>query len=524
MRKDIAEIIAKLHPLEKKVLPALEKATAFHEIVGVTGLQEVEVMRALQWLQNKGVLQLDEEIQELVELDENGKQYAEKGLPEKHFLNALEAAAGVSLQTIQELSRLDRDELTVSLGILKKKNAVAIQKEGKELVVSLTEEGKSLMVKEHPEERFLRSLQYPRDMQSLTAEEKGILSVLGQRRKLVKTTVVKLRSVQLTQLGKELLTNDFTVQFKDHITQEMLKTGEWKHAQFRHYDVTINVPPIAGGKRHIVSQAISYIKQIWLDMGFVEMTGAHVQMSYWDLDSLFVPQDHPARQMQDTFFLADSSGKGIARGKLPADYAKIQATHETGGKTGSSGWQQPWHKKEAEAVLLRTHTTVLSVLQLAELGKEQKLLAKKLPLKFFNVGRVFRNEALDWKHLFEFHQVDGIVIDPHANLKHLKAYLRQFFGKMGYPKIRMRPAYFPYTEPSLEVEAWHPKKQQWVELGGAGIFRPEVVVPFLGEDIPVLAWGLGLERIISDYYHLTDIRDLYRNDIQQLQNLRIWVK
>jgi phenylalanyl-tRNA synthetase alpha chain len=131
---------------------------------------------------------------------------------------------------------------------------------------------------------------------------------------------------------------------------------------------------------------------------------------------------------------------------------------------------------------------------------------------------------LDWKHLFEFHQVDGIVIDPDANVKHLKAYLRQFFGKMGYPKIRIRPAYFPYTEPSLEVEVWHPKKQQWIELGGAGIFRPEVVVPLLGHDVPVLAWGLGLERIISEYYRLTDIRDLYKNDIKQLQNMKLWVK
>lgn len=250
-----------------------------------------------------------------------------------------------------------------------------------------------------------------------------------------------------------------------------------------------------------------------------------VQTSYWDLDSLFVPQDHPARQMQDTFFLKDSEKqKAIAIGKLPHDFAKIKEVHETGGKTGSTGWQTSWQEKEAQKILLRTHTTVLSILKLAELGKDQKTLNKKLPLKFFNVGRVFRNEALDWKHLFEFHQIDGIVIDPNATLKNLKAYIRQFFGKMGYSQIRIRPAYFPYTEPSLEVEVFHPQKKQWVELGGAGIFRPEVVMPFLGSDIPVLAWGLGLERIISDYYHLTDIRDLYKNDMKQLQQMKIWMK
>lgn len=529
MRIDIENLIAKLHPLERKVLPALEKATAFHEIVSITGLQEVEVMRALQWLQNKNVLKITEEIREVVELDKNGTLYLERGLPEKQFLRALEGATvSLSFDQIQKNSGLDQNEMTLCIGLLKKRNLISIKKEGKELVVSLTDDGKKLFHKETDEEKFLKSLQFARDIRDITAQEKPLLQEFLQRKALIKIDVIKLRSVALTELGKTLLTYDYKKDFIDQITPEILQDASWKHKTFRHYDVTINVPAIAGGKRHPVSQAISYIKQIWLDMGFVEMNGPFVQTSYWDLDSLFVPQDHPARQMQDTFFLKDENGKAIALGKLPTDFAKIKEVHETGGKTGSSGWQTQWQEKEAQKVLLRTHTTMLSVLKLAELGKtfekNSKALSQKLPLKFFNVGRVFRNEALDWKHLFEFHQVDGIVIDPHATLKNLKAYLHQFFGKMGYSHIRIRPAYFPYTEPSLEVEFFHPQKKQWVELGGAGIFRPEVVIPFLGQDIPVLAWGLGLERIISDYYHLTDIRDLYKNDMKQLQQMKIWMK
>jgi phenylalanyl-tRNA synthetase alpha chain len=522
MRRDVNEIIAKLHPLERKVLPALQKATSLHEIVSVSGLQEVEVMRALQWLQNKGVLQLKQKIQELVEIDIHGKEYIEKGMPEKRFLKALKESNGLTFAQIQENAGISQQEVQVCIGLLKRQDAIDMKKDG-DLVVSLTDKGKEIMGHQTDEEKLLKSLEFPRETASLTDQENKAMEVLLQRPKLVKVTVLKLRSITLTAVGKELVHGDLGAAFAERLTQDMLKDGSWKDKKFRHYDVTINVPEVAGGKRHIVSQANQYIKKIWLDMGFVEMTGNMLHTSYWDLDALFVPQDHPARQMQDTFYIKDETGKDIAQGKIPVNHKAVKEMHEHGGETGSAGWGTAWHKKEAEKVLLRTHTTVLSAQKLAELGKDKDLM-KKLPMKFFALGKVFRNEALDWKHLFEFYQVDGIVIDPDANLRNLKAYLRQFFGKMGFPKVRMRPAYFPYTEPSLEVEVWHPKKQQWVELGGAGIFRPEVVVPLLGVDIPVLAWGLGPGRIIGEYWKLTDIRDLYRNDMKQSQDFRMWVR
>jgi phenylalanyl-tRNA synthetase alpha chain len=219
--------------------------------------------------------------------------------------------------------------------------------------------------------------------------------------------------------------------------------------------------------------------------------------------------------MQDTFYLG---AEAIEKGKLPKIHKAVKETHESGGKTGSLGWQAPWSEEEARKLLLRTHTTVLSAQTLARLQPED------IPAKFFSVGKVFRNEALDWKHLFEFYQVEGIVVDPDATLKHLKGYLRIFFGKMGYPDVRMRPGHFPYTEPSVEVDVLHPIKKEWVELGGAGIFRPEVVVPLLGKDVPVLAWGLGMARIVPGYFGMTDIRDIYRNDLKQLRELKAWMR
>ena len=244
-----------------------------------------------------------------------------------------------------------------------------------------------------------------------------------------------------------------------------------------------------------------------MDLGFEEIYGDHVHTAFWDMDALFVPQDHPAREMQDTFYLEH-------KGDLPKIYKKIKEAHEKGGDTGSTGYKYKWSEEEASKVLLRTHTTVLSAIEIAKLKKED------LPKKFFSVNKVYRNEALDWKHLFEFYQVEGIVIDPNANFRHLLGYLKNYYNKLGYEKVRVRPAHFPYTEPSVEVEVYHPIKKQWVELGGAGIFRPEVVEPLLGFECPVLAWGQGFERGIAEILKITDIREIYNNDLKNLREFK----
>ncbi|MDP7323742.1 MAG: phenylalanine--tRNA ligase subunit alpha, partial [Candidatus Woesearchaeota archaeon] len=250
------------------------------------------------------------------------------------------------------------------------------------------------------------------------------------------------------------------------------------------------------------------------EMGFEEQRGDLVQTAFWDLDALYVPQDHPARQMQDTFYLKDPEF-----GKLPKEIVKkVKAAHMNGGTTGSKGYGTDWSEEEAKRNLLITHDTFLSGRVLAGLNKDD------LPKKTFQIMKVFRNEVLDWKHLFEFYQIGGIVIDEHANFRNLLGYLKQFFKKMGYEDVRLRPAHFPYTEPSCEIEVFHPGKKQWIELGGSGVFRPELVKPLLGIDVPVLAWGLGLERILTDYYGIKDSRDFYKNDIKQLKEFKMFMK
>jgi phenylalanyl-tRNA synthetase alpha chain len=508
---NLDKLAQSLHPLERKVLPVLDKHATVPAICAATGLKDVEVVRALQWLENRAAIRVETATHDLVALDSNGVLYQKQGLPERRFLQAV-AEKELTLSKIAEKAKLSSEELNICLGVLRK-NALLLISKDKELKVKLTDQGKDQLKKEFLEESLLR-MKFPLHLEALASEEKAAVQSLRSRKQIIKVEQQKDKTVVLLPLGKQLLEMGVRDEkIIDALTPQVIQSGEWKKKPIRRYDVTVKVPQVSGGRRHFVNDSINRIKRIWRDMGFTEMTGTMVQPAFWNMDALYIPQDHPAREMQDTFFLKNPSKASLPKDLVPG----IKAVHEYGGKTGSTGWQQPWFEERAKELLLRTHNTVLSAQAIARLEESD------LPAKFFSVQKVFRNETLDWKHLFEFYQVEGIVIDPKANLRNLQGYVREFFRKMGFDKVRLRPSHFPYTEPSMEVDVWHPTRNEWVELGGAGIFRPEVVQPLLGKAVPVLAWGLGMERIITDYYKITDLRDIYKNDVHQLREAKLWV-
>lgn len=512
------DIIKSLHPLEKKVLNHIKDSVDTAEIIRESGLKDVEVNRALQWLKNKELISVEETSIDMVNLDKNGRLYSKKGLPEKRFLKALKKSGKERCpkEEIVKHSDLDENEFNICIGTLRRKSAINITKENKELLISLTEEGKRLIESKSPEEKFLEG-DFPKKISSFSDDEKSVFETLKKRKQIISIENVKTRRVKFTDKGKRLAKKIQDEGFSDdmigRLTPDILRTGKWKGKEFRGYEVDIATPKRYPGKRHFVHQSIRYIKNIWLELGFKEMSGNHIQTSFWDLDSLFVPQDHPAREMQDTFYISNPE-----KGTLPKGiFNRVKKMHEIG-DSDSTGWQYIFSEETSKKNLARTHTTVLSAQTISKLKKED------LPVKVFAVGKVYRNEALDWKHLFEFYQVEGIVVDPNATLSHLIGYLREFYNKLGFTDVRVRPAHFPYTEPSLEVEVYNPKKEQWIELGGAGIFRPEVVKPLLGMDVPVLAWGQGLERGVVEYFGINDLRDLYRNDLKQMKEMKFWMK
>jgi phenylalanyl-tRNA synthetase alpha chain len=338
------------------------------------------------------------------------------------------------------------------------------------------------------------------------------------KRKLATITESTTRYIRITGFGTQVLpelTELETVNIITQLTPELLSTGRWKGSRFQEYDVSLPVPNTLPGKRHFISQVIDYIRRFWVELGFKEMKGEYLELNFWNFDALYQPQDHPARDLADTFYM-----KTPYKGRLPDAkmVEQVKQTHENGWTTGSKGWQYKWDAELSKRTVLRTHTTSLSVNQIAKLKKED------LPAKFFSVGRVFRNETIDWNHLAEFYQTDGIVIGEDVTFRDMKGYLKSYLEGLGIKKFRFRPAYFPYTEMSMEAEIWIEERNSWMELFGAGMFRPEVVKPLLGIDVPVLAWGPGFDRLVMQSYKVNTIKELYSNDIGLLRRAKLWTR
>ncbi|MFH1308274.1 MAG: phenylalanine--tRNA ligase subunit alpha [archaeon] len=502
------ELIESLSPIERKITPYLKEGN-LKVIIEKSGLDETSALRALQFLENKGIIITKTQEKKVVDLGTNGVLYLKNGLPERKLLNIIGEKQNLTLETAQKESKLSDNEFKAALGALKKK-AMVEMKEKRIFLASSMEE----VIKKSLEEKLIEAL--PIDLEKLKPEQQHALKSLENRKDIIRIENKKQITFQVTPLGENLLKIDLSKTDKliESLTPEMIKSSSWKGKKFRRYDIKSKVPTIYGGKRHFVNLAIDHGRKIWTEMGFKEMSGSLVQTSFWNFDALFTAQDHPVREMHDTFYIKD------LKTKLPDKkiLKTVSQAHETG-VSGSKGWQYSWKEDEAKKPVLRTHTTCLSAATLASLRD-----IKDKKGKYFSIGKCFRNETVDWSHAFEFNQTDGIVIDPNANLRHLLGYLKEFFKKMGFEKVRFTPAYFPYTEPSVEINWFHPEKKVWLELGGSGIFRPEVVIPLLGEYIPVLAWGPGFDRALMDYYKIQDIRELYKNDINQLRKIKHWIK
>ncbi|KAL0384089.1 UNVERIFIED_CONTAM: Phenylalanine--tRNA ligase alpha subunit, cytoplasmic [Sesamum radiatum] len=234
-------------------------------------------------------------------------------------------------------------------------------------------------------------------------------------------------------------------------------------------------------------------------------TNNFVESSFWNFDALFQPQQHPARDSHDTFFLKEPS----TTRKLPEDYVeRVKRVHESGGY-GSRGYGYEWKREEANKNLLRTHTTAVSSRMLYALAQ-----GPFAPKRYYSIDRVFRNEAVDRTHLAEFHQIEGLICDRGLTLGHLIGVLHDFFSRLGMSKLKFKPAYNPYTEPSMEIFSYHEGLQKWVEIGNSGMFRPEMLLPMgLPEDVQVIAWGLSLERPTMILYGIDNIRDLFGHKV-----------
>ncbi|MCA9097812.1 MAG: phenylalanine--tRNA ligase subunit alpha [Planctomycetaceae bacterium] len=348
---------------------------------------------------------------------------------------------------------------------------------------------------------------------SALSDADRVKSLLGKRTELAKIKSRTRRTLSLTSAGSSVLASGGAVvkQERNLLTSEDLKTGAWKEITLRPYDVTLAAEDVHPAKIHPLRKIIEQTRRAYLEMGFTEVVSPMVESSFWNFDALFQPQDHPARDMQDTFYMDEPNVTDLPEDVELVD--RVRRAHEDGGDTGSEGWGYKWSPDRARQIVLRTHTTASTIRALARHPEP--------PFKAFCVGWVCRNETMSYKHLPVFHQVDGIVIDENASLASLLGTLETFYKKMGFKQVKFKPAFYPYTEPSVDVVVYLESRKKWIEMGGSGIFRPEVTEP-LGCKHPVLAWGLGMERLAMIRYGLSDIRELYQGRIEALQEMALY--
>ncbi|KAK6457842.1 Phenylalanyl-tRNA synthetase, beta subunit, cytoplasmic [Scheffersomyces xylosifermentans] len=359
----------------------------------------------------------------------------------------------------------------------------------------LSKDGDKLIanVKSLPEDVVLKELQTIKETGTL-ADKKELTEL--KKRKLI--TMTKIVGFKIEKAAKFALT---IATYETDITSEMVANGSWKDAEFKPYNFNSEGVYPNSGALHPLNKVREEFRQIFFSMGFTEMpANQYVESGFWNFDTLFVPQQHPARDLQDTFYLKDP-----ATAKPPQDkqyWENIKSVHQDG-KFGSIGYRYPWKAEESLRMVLRTHSTATSSAMLHKLAQDPK------PIRLFSIDRVFRNEAVDATHLAEFHQIEGVLAGYDITLGDLIGFMEDFFSKMGVHGLRFKSAYNPYTEPSLEIFAYHKGLAKWVEIGNSGMFRPEMLESMgLPKNLRVLGWGLSLERPTMIKYGVSNIREL----------------
>lgn len=517
---DISSVIDSLHPLEVKVLTTLghhpsASALPLEDLAQATALEPSQLSMAIEWLLAKSLVKVESEtVTPIVSLTAIGDHYFEKYSPIERVLSAARDAAKtgkrLTIQDVQSKERLEPTEMSSAVGCLKKEGALLVVQGG---CIEAT-------TRPSPTAEAMRTL-----LQQLHGTSRELQAFPEPQRKVIHQYAVKrgnsrepfhidervTRSFQLTPEGAAaslLIAQQGVAEEVSQLTPELLKEGAWRNKRFRKYTISLRAPRIAAGKRHPYREFLDLVKTKLVSMGFEEMRGSLVETEFWNMDALFMPQFHPARDIHDVYFVKEPThAKAIAEPFL----TRVAETHQQGGDTGSSGWGYQFDIERAKRLVLRSQGTAVSARTLAA--------GPAVPGKYFSIARCFRYDRVDATHATDFFQVEGIVLGEDINFRTLLGLLHLFAREVAHAKeSKFLPAYFPFTEPSVELHVQHPRLG-WMELGGAGLFRPEVTLP-LGVTVPVIAWGLGLDRMAMVALGIHDIRDLFTSDLDLIRTTR----
>ncbi len=508
--------MANLRAHELKLLIALQHLggmASVEQLINKAQLSDAAIMRTALNLQEKNFIKIHAEPQVTVKLGDEGEVHAEKGLPERRVVKVLAASNGeADLDKAVEKAGLNAKFKQIALGwILRKKWAVYNSKTN---ILRIADHlHHQVAVPEGNDEKLLKYLhgknQAP--LSVLSSELQAAVQTL-KKRKLLTMEVKTYRIIEITVSGKQCAKQGkVAVDEITQLTPDLIITGKWRNTKFQKYNIKAPVAKTWPGKKHPYLSFLEEVRFKLVTLGFKEMTGPNVETSFFNFDALYTPQDHPAREENSIYFVKEPEFGNISAYETAVK--NVKATHENGWTTGSTGWQYDYSIQEAKRLILRGHGTCLSARTLLSPNLE-------IPSRYFSIARCYRPEVMDKTHLSEFNQVEGIVVDEKLTLRDLLGVLEKFALEIaGADRVRFKPDYFPFTEPSVELSAYK-KGYGWIEFGGSGIFRPEVTSP-LGVNVSVIAWGLGIDRLFMMRQGVEDIRDIFSQSLDWLRRKEV---
>lgn len=509
---DIDALVKNLHPLEIKVLLNFSPEQDLDNdlLMSKLAFKAGQCNQAFSWLEAKDLLEKkSSRVHNVYELTELGVDYKANGCPEERIIKALEENGPLKMPQLAENTGLQNKDVGSAYGQMAKDGLLSMG------------EGKTVQIKERNNDdriKHLRAILDKAEVGSfleesvLSADEIKVMEGISKKRgassapfkAAEREEIIYALKAESRALKTALQEKGISGEEIGALTPELLSSGKWKKGSFREYNV--NIPPARTllGRRNPYAEYLTQVKDKLVSLGFEEFDGPLVETEFWNSDSLFMPQFHAARDIHDAYYVKKPThAKEIKQPYLD----RIASTHENGWETGSRGWEYNFSRDFTRRLLLRSQGTVLSAKQLHQ---------AKVPGKYFGIARCFRYDQVDATHGADFYQTEGIVLSESANLKTLLGLLKMFAEELaGAKEIKYVPAYFPFTEPSVEVHIKHPRLG-WMELGGSGIFRPEVTKP-MGIDVPVLAWGMGIDRMALMHLGLNDLRELFSHNIENVR-------
>lgn len=502
--------IKTLHPLEIKTLLQGDDDIYAEKLIEKLSFKLGQCNQAFSWLFAKNLIEEKSRIKRMIyEITEVGREQQKNGTPSELIFSLVKEKGAMTLPEINKALSFENKDTGTAFGQMSKEGIMALDGEKQACLKSdnvspAMKAVRSVLDKGATAGELEESTLTPEEIQAIGSISKkrggGSSPFRAAEREDIVYTITSLGK----EVRKELEKAGVTGEEAGSLTPEMLADGSWKTKTFRSYNV--NTPPsrVLLGRHSPYSNFLDGVKDKLVSIGFEEFDGPLVETDFWNCDALFMPQFHAARDIHDVYYVADPvRAKEIEQPYLD----QVAATHKDGWKTGSRGWGYDFDKDFTKRLILRSQGTVLSA---------KTLPNAKIPGKYFGILRCFRYDKVDATHLSDFYQTEGIVLGEDVNLRTLLGLLKMFAEEVaGATEVMYVPGYFPFTEPSVEVHIKHPVLG-WFELGGAGIFRPEVTKP-LGIDVPVLAWGLGIDRMALMSLGLNDLRELFSPDIENIR-------